>query len=60
MLLTQGGNHMETPENESVRRTMIYLTKKLMIGPSVSSLTQSCPSLRDPTNCSTPGFPVNH
>ena len=26
----------------------------------ISSVTQSCPSLCDPTDCSTPGFPVHH
>ena len=25
-----------------------------------SSVTQSCPTLCDPMNCSTPGFPVHH
>ena len=25
-----------------------------------SSVTQSCPTLCDPTDCSTPGFPVHH
>ena len=27
---------------------------------SVSSVTQLCPVLRDPMDCSTPGFPVHH
>ena len=27
---------------------------------SVSSVTQSCPTLCDPINCSTPGLPVHH
>ena len=27
---------------------------------SFSSVTQSCPSLCDPMNCSTPGLPVHH
>ena len=26
----------------------------------LSSVTQSCPTLRDPTNRSTPGLPVHH
>ena len=26
----------------------------------VSSVTQSCPTLCDPMDCSTPGFPVHH
>ena len=25
-----------------------------------SSVAQSCPTLRDPMNCSTPGLPVHH
>ena len=27
---------------------------------SISSVAQSCPTLCDPTDCSTPGFPVHH
>ena len=27
---------------------------------SISSVTQSCPTLCDPTNCSTPGLPAHH
>ena len=27
---------------------------------SISSVTQSCPTLCDPMNCSTPGLPVHH
>ena len=27
---------------------------------SVSSVAQSCPTLCDPMNCSTPGLPVHH
>ena len=26
----------------------------------VSSVTQACPTLCDPMDCSTPGFPVHH
>ena len=29
-------------------------------GYQFSSVTQSCPTLSDPMDCSTPGFPVNH
>ena len=29
-------------------------------GESVSSVAQSCPTLCDPMDCSTPGFPVHH
>ena len=28
--------------------------------PQFSSVTQSCPTLCDPMNCSTPGLPVHH
>ena len=28
--------------------------------PSVSSVAQSCPTLKDPMDCSTPGLPVHH
>ena len=31
-----------------------------MVPYSVSSVTQSCPTLCDPMNCSTPGLPVHH
>ena len=37
------------------------LLKNLILGlASVSSVTQSCPTLCDPMNCSTPGLPVHH
>ena len=31
-----------------------------LVSQSVSSVAQSCPTLRDPMNCSTPGLPVHH
>ena len=31
-----------------------------MVGFSFSSVTQSCPTLCDPMDCSMPGFPVHH
>ena len=34
--------------------------RKKPVGPQFSSVTQSCPTLCDPMNCSTPGFPVYH
>ena len=30
------------------------------VGDALSSIAQSCPTLGDPTDCSTPGFPVHH
>ena len=32
----------------------------IQISQSVSSVAQSCPTLFDPMNCSTPGLPVHH
>ena len=37
-----------------------YLIKLFFHGASVSSVAQSCSTLWDPTDCSTPGFPVHH
>ena len=43
---------------------MIYLTRNCWAlrctSQSVSSVTQSCPTLCDSMDCSTPGFPVHH
>ena len=48
-------SHQETP---SKRKTLAsFIPEKLS---SVSSVTQSCPTLCDPMNCSTPGLPVYH
>ena len=33
---------------------------KLFLTPQFSSVAQSCPTLCDPMDCSTPGFPVHH
>ena len=42
----------------------VVLTKISQQGHNVegqqSSVAQSCPTLRDPKDCSTPGFPVHH
>ena len=35
-------------------------TKVLVEGQSVSSVAQWCPTLCNPIDCSTPGFPVHH
>ena len=37
-------------------RTMITLFSSIQF----CSVAQSCPTLRDPMDCSTPGFPVHH
>ena len=36
------------------------LSQKLFSSVQFSSVTQSCPTLCDPMNCSTPGLPVHH
>ena len=37
-----------------------YSTKQFYNGFQFSSVAQSCPTLRDPMNRSTPGLPVHH
>ena len=46
-------------ENACVCPTLICLSPQLM-PVQFSSVTQSCPTLCDPMNCSTPGLPVHH
>ena len=45
-------------------KTQIQKTKIMASGPissdQFSSVAQSCPTLCDPMNCSTPGLPVHH
>ena len=48
---TDEGTRMRIPED--------FLTT-LYNSQSVSSVTQLCPTLCDPMNCSTPGLPVHH
>ena len=38
----------------------IGLNKTLFRSDQIRSVTQSCPTLCDPMNCSTPGLPVHH
>ena len=42
------------------RETQDYWVGSLSLYPEFSSVTQSCPTLCDPINCSTPGLPVHH
>ena len=37
-----------------------YFVPLCLLSLSLSSVTQSCPTLCDPMDCSTPGFPVHH
>ena len=38
----------------------VYIYVHIYIKVQFSSVTQSCPTLCDPMNCSTPGLPVHH
>ena len=38
----------------------IWHSGKSKLSDQIRSVTQSCPTLCNPTNCSTPGFPVHH
>jgi len=42
--------HIQSQYNQNIRQTSIQF----------SSVNQSCPTLDDPMNCSTPGLPVHH
>ena len=37
-----------------------YLNRTCLCSVQISSIVQSCPTLCDPINCSTPGLPVHH
>ena len=39
--------------------TIIFITSTI-VSVQFSSVVQSCPTLCDPMNCSTPGLPVHH
>ena len=58
-----GSNHVKIFYIITSVNTLFYLYK-LIIGfmdsVQFSSVTQSCPTLCDPMNCSTPGLPVHH
>ena len=40
--------------------TVVYISTCLSRSVQSSSVAQSCPTLCDPMECSTPGFPVHH
>ena len=49
------------PEYESLRITALLIERvEVNADQSVSSVTQSCPTLYDPMHCGTPGLPVHH
>ena len=41
-------------------KLIVYIIKQNILSVQFSSVTQSCPTLCDPMNCSTPGLPVHH
>ena len=47
-------------ENKSLKISLFAKDMTLYISQSVSSVAQSCPTLCDPMNCSTPGLPVHN
>ena len=54
----------DTPQRHSFKRGL-YVTVPLLVQdgegpPQFRSLAQSCPTLCDPMDCSTPGLPVHH
>ena len=53
-LKTEKKKEEEEEEEEEEERGSIDLDSKF------SSVTQSCPTLCDPMNHSTPGFPIHH
>ena len=48
----------ETEKGESITSTLYYSLTFLTV--QFSSVTQSCPVLCNPMDCSTPGFPALH
>ena len=54
----------DTTEQLSVSHLAILPLKlwglDLWLGSIISSVAQSCPTLYDPTDCSTPGLPIHH
>ena len=55
-------NYLYYCGQESLRRNgvAIIVNKRLQNAVQFSSVTQSCPTLCDPMNHSTPGLPVHH
>ena len=43
-----------------MKKKYIYIVLRSITSVQFSSVTQSCPTLCDPMNCSMPGLPVHH
>ena len=58
----ESANTMNTPSFPSIwhLRFSREVCNKLLLKPCCCSVTQSCSTLCDPIDCSTPGFPVLH
>ena len=54
------GKKVMTNLDSILKSKDITLPTKVHLVSSVSSVTQSCPTLCDPKNCNTPGLPVHH
>ena len=57
--------HLSVQEHLSCFNIMVIMKKaainmRVYITVQFSSVAQSCPTLCDPMNCSTPGLPVHH
>ena len=50
---------LETSNSENIKKYYVIKKKKLT-SDQFSSVTQSCPTLSDPMDCSMQGFPVHH
>ena len=46
--------------SHEIKRCLLLEEKLQQASVQFSSVTQSCPTLCDPMNCSTPGLPVHH
>ena len=46
--------------DSQTQKTNLWLPKGKAVGGGISSVAQSCPTLCDPMDCSTPGFPIHH
>ena len=44
----------------SINLTLIFILPFIEVSDQIRSVTQSCPTLCNPMNCSTPGLPVHH
>ena len=53
-------NYLQDRNKLTDKKTNLWLPNMIKWGMRFSSVIQSHPTLRDPMDCSTPGFPVHH